>query len=357
MHAPITGAAPLPTQEVERGKDLFFRWMEKNGRRINGRRVEVILKNDNYNPAQAVEACKELVEEEHVFALVGLTGPGQISACARYAHHHGVPYLSPGSVTKGMALDSVFATTMTYKRQSVMLVDHLISDLGAKTDKNGIVWQGPFYDEAHTAFVKELENRNAEVTYDRHIPITAGASDAQSVAAEMKIAGVDNAYVLVTPTFFIQLAQAAQNSGYHPLWTGSGPQAEADTVANIACRNQNSIQGAHFLSPYPAFVDRDDYSPAYDKAIKTFKEGSGSTVSWWSWAQQKVLAKLLGLPGRNLTRQRFLYFTERARVTTGIGPRLDYAPNDHFGAEETHVVKADCKNNRWRTIRSFVTDF
>jgi len=358
MHAPITGAAPVPSRAMEDAKDIYFRWLQRKGIRLNGRDVTVVLKNDNYNPSQAVDVCREMVEQDEVFLLVGLVGASQIQACARYAASVGVPYLSPGSQTTTLRnLDNYFATTMTDPQQARLLADYLVTELGAKDEQNGIVWvNSPAYADAHDTFIAEMEDRGAPVDYDRPIPITAGTSDAQAVATELKTAGIDNVFVLSTPTFLLQLANAAANQDYYPQWLVVGPLGALDAVANVACRNKSSMDAARSLSPWPAYADRDDFDPKFDRARKAF-DADPSELTWYGWAHGKTIAKLLRLPGRNLTRERFIYFAERARIKTGIGPRLRYRPWNHLGAKQTHVLKLFCENYRWRTIRRFVSDF
>jgi ABC-type branched-subunit amino acid transport system substrate-binding protein len=133
IHAPLTGAAPVPSDSVQQGKDLYFRWMADQGQSLFGRTVEVVLKNDQYNPSTAVAVCKEMVEKDHVFALAGSAGTDQIQACARYAASVGVPYLGAG-VTELVLnqLPNYFATSMTYNDQGPLLADMLVSDLGGK---------------------------------------------------------------------------------------------------------------------------------------------------------------------------------------------------------------------------------
>src|SRR5437870_3408705 len=62
---------------------------------ISGRNVRVVFRDDQYNPSRAVAVCREMVEEEHAFLLVGV-GTDQVVSCARYASQAGVPYFSMG---------------------------------------------------------------------------------------------------------------------------------------------------------------------------------------------------------------------------------------------------------------------
>jgi branched-chain amino acid transport system substrate-binding protein len=268
IHAPITGAAPVPSQSFDKGKDLYWEYLRSSNQSINGRHVEVVFRNDNYNPSQAVAACREMVEDEKVFLLVGIAGTDQIQACARYASSVGVPYISAGVTEIGLTtLRNYFAIWMTYPQQGPLLADLLVTKLGAKSEKNGMVrFNTPTFADGHDTFVSAMEDMGASVDYDRAVSKTAGTSEAQTIATELRTQGIENVHVLVSPTFFIQLAQAAVNQQYKPQYVGYGLTKGLDTVANVACKNNSSIQNARFLSPFPAYFDSNRFDPEFRKA-------------------------------------------------------------------------------------------
>src|SRR5205085_8932813 len=94
IHAPVTGAAPLPATSFEKARDLYWRYViETKGEKILGRsKVDVIFKDDRYQPNTAVQACRELASQ--AFVLVGGGGTDQIQACGRFANQAKVPYFS-----------------------------------------------------------------------------------------------------------------------------------------------------------------------------------------------------------------------------------------------------------------------
>jgi branched-chain amino acid transport system substrate-binding protein len=71
---------------------------------IDGHPVEVIVKDDGGLPAQAVVAVKQLVEQDHVVALVGNHEAGVDAAWASYADAHHIP------VVGGVATGSPYST-------------------------------------------------------------------------------------------------------------------------------------------------------------------------------------------------------------------------------------------------------
>ena len=362
-HAPLTGAAPVPSDSAQKGTDLYWKWIEKQGQRIHGRRVEAVLKNDNYNPSQAVAVCKEMVERDKVFYLSGVAGTDQIQACARYAASVGVPYLSAGVTEIGLdGLPNYFATSMTYADQGPLLVDFMISKLGAKGEKNGMLrFDTPNFEDAHNAFISAARAKGMKIHYDRAVCKCATSTEAATVVQEMNAAGIKNVYVLVSPVWWLQVLQAAKGQRYEPQWTGVGITKTFDTVAQVGCRN-GTIDRAKFFSPFPAWVDAAKYDADFYKAVAAHypeeNNGKGDDFMLLGWAASKVGAELFQRAGKNLTREGFIYSTERAKnVKTGTFPTLNFSPSDHFGANTVTVAEARCSDARWHTLFSYTSDF
>jgi branched-chain amino acid transport system substrate-binding protein len=361
-HAPITGAAPVPSDSANKGARLYWEWLKRRGIKIHGRDVEIVLKNDNYNPSQAVAVCRDMVENEEVFLLSGSAGTDQIQACARYAASVGVPYLSAGVTELGLdSLDTYFAVSMTYPDQQPLLADMLKSKLGADGEKNGIVWfNTATFQDGHEAFVQAMEDEGLTLDYDRAISKTAGTSEAQAVITDLRLQGIENVNLLLSPVFFLQMLSAAGSQNYHPQWVAAGVQMTFDAVATAGCRSQ-ALDGAKMFAPFPAWVDSDKYDPNFRKAVREIfpEEQDGDDFMWYGWSASKGLHEMLEQVGPNLTRERFMYELERSKnLFNGIGPHISFSPTDHFGASEVHVSEAKCsQDNRWHTIQSWVKDF
>lgn len=361
LHAPLTGAAPIPSDSVEKGKDLYFRWLESQGQDIHGRDVEVILKNDQYNPTTAKSVCKEMVEQDHVFMIFGISGVDQMNACAQYASSVGVPYVAPGSGTLGFKkYETYFATTMTWRAQGRLLGQYFVSRQQARSRKNGVLYfNTPSFAQPIGPFKRALEHRNADLDYERSVAHGSGTVEARTAVQEMKLQAIDNVFVQSTPVWFLQVLSEANEQGFNPNWMGIDSGMAHDTVADVGCRGGNSLDGARFFSAYPAVADSDRFDPAFRKAVGQLEPGSGPDDYMWElWAIDRVIAKMLDRAGTRLTRDRFVNRVERAdKIRTGIGPTLRYSPNDHFGAGSTHVLRADCSDNRWHTGATFKRHF
>jgi branched-chain amino acid transport system substrate-binding protein len=349
-HAPVTGAAPVPASSFAKSARIYW---DHIGNGINGRKVEAHFENDNFNPSTAVTKCRELVEDVKVFLLVGIAGADQIYACARYAEDMGVPYISGGVMQSGVESFSTYkAIWMSYAQQAPLLADMMVSTLGARDEKNGMIrFNTPGFTDGHDAFLSAMSKMGASVDYDRAVPKTAGQTDAQSVATDLVSQQIQNVFVLTSPTFFIQLAAQTSQQNYFPQWVGVGLTMTLDTVASAACGNRNSIDKAKFFSPTPAYFNADQYDKQFRAA------GGTDDIQFMGWGIAKVIGELLKKPGRNLSRESFLFHAARTRgLSTGVLGEVSFG-NTNFGGTSMHLNQANCSARRWETIKPFAKSF
>ena len=169
----------------------------------------------------------------------------------------------------------------------------------------------------------------------------------------MQLAGIENVFVLTSPVWWLQVLKQADTQAYRPQWTGVGISMTFDTVATVACGGGESIDGAKFFSPFPAWIDRARYDSEFDKAYNQFHSGGKASDDfvWLSWSGGKTIWEMLKATGKDLTREAFILAVEKIRgLSTGIGPKLSYSSSDHFGADSTYVSEARCSTRRWHTI-------
>ena len=354
IHAPLSGAAPVPSDSVDAGKDLYFRWMAQQKQSLFGRTVNVVLKNDQYNPSTAVAVCKEMVEKDEVFLLSGAAGTDQIQACARYSESVGVPYLSAG-VTESLVsgFRTYFTTSMTYPDQAPLLVQYMIKKLGAKGEKNGMLFfDTASFKDSHDAFKAAAAKAGMSIDYDRMVSKNAGTSEARQVVQEMQLAQIENVFVLTSPVWWLNVLKQADTQAFRPQWVGVGISMTFDTVARVACQGGNSIDGAKFFSPFPAWVDSNRYDADFRRASNQLTNKSdGDDFMWLSWIAGKNFWEMLKGAGKDITRESFILSVEKMRnLNVGVGPPLSYSSSDHFGASSTYVSEARCSDQRWHTI-------
>jgi hypothetical protein len=62
IHAPVTGASPIPQTTFETGKDIYWKFhSDSDPEALGGRTVRVVFRDDEFNPSRAVQVCREMV--------------------------------------------------------------------------------------------------------------------------------------------------------------------------------------------------------------------------------------------------------------------------------------------------------
>lgn len=94
--APLTGASAYLGKEQIDGALIALEEINAMGG-ILGRRVELIIEDDEGNPDKCLSVAKKLVELDRVDILVGVLHSGNVVAISEYVASTGIPYISATS--------------------------------------------------------------------------------------------------------------------------------------------------------------------------------------------------------------------------------------------------------------------
>jgi ABC-type branched-subunit amino acid transport system substrate-binding protein len=359
MHFPVTGSSPNPYTAVS-DYNIYWDHLRAKGESIAGRSVTMRARDDRSTPSAARDVCRDMAETDpRAFVLLGFAGPGQIQACAHYAMQQGIPYLAPGSSRYPLEnMATHFSLSAPYTDQAPLIGRILRDRFGAEDQKNGWIRSSGGNDGDLRTAQAVFASQGLEFESIYTVNAEANYQELEGVVLDMKGRGIENVYFGGTPTHFIYFWQAARTNGFRPQLTGPGFTVTADGPLHAACSYDGAPNGSLFLSPYPAFSERGKWDPEYSEAVAKLDTRYDNELNWWIWNLSRSVEKLLRLPGRNLTRERLLWFATHApRIETGLMPPLDYAPNDHFTDESIHMLKARCDRgtSRWVGAGSFLS--
>jgi ABC-type branched-subunit amino acid transport system substrate-binding protein len=123
------------------GMRAYFEYVNSQGG-VYGRKITFLVGDDHYNPADAVEVVRRLVEQDHVFAIVGGLGDPTQLAVIDYLEEEGVPdlFLGGGVVkfTEPVVKTRIGMTT-DYETEVKIMAEYLKENYGGK--RMGIVYQ------------------------------------------------------------------------------------------------------------------------------------------------------------------------------------------------------------------------
>lgn len=367
VHAPATGAAPLPTTSFEKARDTYWRWIfEEKGQKVLGRsKVNVEYRDDKYRPEEAIQVCKELAASS--FLLVGGGGTDQIKACGQLAQAQSFPYFSAGVTEAGLDGNPwYFAASMTYRQQGGLLAQYIrknpngVKELGANAKIGVIITATPNFDDAEAGFKQGLADNGLQAVEIYRHP-KGDTSWYGDTAKRFRDKGINTIYILSSPVDYLNFANTATNQfSYNPQYVGVGISKAINAVLASGCGDPGEgIDDGIFLHPYQG-LDKAD--PEFFQAAKKFGTPSDDIAyALWGLAKtQRAFFDAYGsIYGNDLTREDFRAVTEggAGKVETGVYPSLDYAGRGHFGANAAHVLQADCASGQHVTLHQFATGF
>jgi branched-chain amino acid transport system substrate-binding protein len=353
VHAPVTGASPLPQRTFDIGKDIYWQFLAANEPdALGGRKVRVVFRDDEFNPNRAVEVCREMVESEGAFILVGGGGADQITACAEYAASVGVPYFSAGVNQAGLEDGSTyFALSLTYAQQAPLIAQR-IKDLDLK--KVGVaVADTPSFTDGHDAFVDAAEKAGLDIVADDTINKTASEAEALAEVQKLKDADAEVVFILTSPLVYLGIAGGARNQDYAPVFIGPGITSGLNQVLTFGCPG---VATGQFFSPFPELDVIDELDPDYLAAYQQFGGGQAADdIGLALWGLNKTIRTMFEATGDKLGRAALMNTIESGdEFDSGVFPPVKFEDGERFGGTAAHLLVADCDTKLYITEEQFV---
>lgn len=356
VHAPVTGAAPIPATSFQKFGDLYWRHItDRQQETVLGRsNVEVLFRDDKYQPASARQVCRELASE--AFFLVGGGGTDQIQACANFANESSVPYFSAGVTERGLrGLPWYYTVSMSYKQQGDLLAQYVAQEFPGQTMAM-IATDTANFDDAVEGLEAGVQSHGVDYFNTLRHP-KGDTSWYNSFGNELQQNGVEVVYLNTAPTDYIQFAQ--QNSGAGFEFVGVGITSGLNAILPTGCPD---VDGGTFLSPFPGLDWARNNVPEFFEASRDLQGEEPDDLALALWvvqsAQHEMFKRYGSTFGNDLTREDFRALVEQQQgLRTDVGPELNYTPDNHFGANSAHLIRADCGQGEHVTLDTFVTGF
>jgi branched-chain amino acid transport system substrate-binding protein len=171
--AALDGPASALGRDMRQGILAAFAEVNASGG-VKGRKLELLSRDDGYEPNKSIEAVKRLIEEDQVFALVGPVGTPTSLATQPIATTAGVPFIGPftgAEFLRNPFKPNVVNVRASYFQETEAMVARLTTDLGI--ERIAILYQDDAFGRAGLAGVqKALDKRSmtlvSEGTFERN---------------------------------------------------------------------------------------------------------------------------------------------------------------------------------------------
>src|SRR5271155_2346230 len=338
-HQPLTGPAAPGYSEIAPASQAFFNYLNAQGG-INGRKINLIYKNDEYNPAKTVTVVHELVLNEKVFGIFEGLGTPTHTKVVGFLNSSKVPdmFVASGCACwdDGTTQPWTFGWQPNYTIEGKILGQYLKQHFAGK--KIGVFYQDDDFGTGGLTGIKDEVPASSIVSAQPYQP---GVTNVAPQITAIKAAGAE---VLVDFTVPIYTALGQLTSftlGYKPQLVLSNGGIDPTTAAGLlntfskGKAGTELIEGAITDGYLPSVAETSNpWIALFAKVHAQYDSGApfDGNVEY-GMANAYTLAQALQLAGKNLTRQDLVNAVNEPGSKL-VGPGLvpfRYSTTEHGG--------------------------
>ncbi len=318
-------AQPAFLEPYKKGMDLAVDQINAGGG-VNGRKVELITRDDNGNPGDAVRAAEELISREQVDVLTGTFLSHIGLALTDFAKQKKVFFLAAEPLTDKITWQNGNRYTFRLRPSTYMQVAMLIPDTAAMKKKRwAVIYPNYEYGQSAAATFKELLKKaqpDVEFVAEQAPPL--GKVDAGSVVQAVADAKPDAIFNVL---FGADLSKFVREGNTRGLFKGREVVSLLTGEPEYLDPLKDEAPNGWLVTGYPwygintpahkAFVD------AYQAKFKDYPR-LGSIVGY---VTIQSLAAGLKKAGSSDTEKMIAAF-RGLQLETPVGP-ISYRPEDH----------------------------
>ena len=362
--APLSGEASSAAA-VARGAEAYFKYVNARGG-VNGRRITYKYVDDGYDPGRTVQAVRQLVQQDRVFALFNTLGTANNLAIRDFLNSEKVPQLFVASGYTAWGSDArrypwTIGYIPSYLSEGTVYGRHLVKTKpGAKI---GVLYQNDDYGkDLLNGLRKGLGSKAGQIV--KAVAYDPTSTNVDSQVAELKGTGANTFVVFAFGKFAIQAFIQANRLGWRPQIYVNAVSASSNLLT-LATQTSSKKTTTGAISIVFA-KDPADPSWAGDPGIKLFEQimkryvpGGNLKDGYYSagMASAFTLVDTLKKAGKNLTRQSVLKAS--ANLNEANNPFLlpgivvKTGPSDRFPVEQMQLER--WSGTRWTRFGGLVT--
>lgn len=345
----VTGPIPLTGKQMSTGWNAAIQAANDAGG-IDGRKIELIIEDDGYEPSRAIAAARKLVERDQVLLMTGLGTPTTV-VVAKYLEQAKVPLLFPFGASSTQlnqaGLKQLFMTHPAYLTQAELVTGWMIDNVGIK--KPCVVYQVDPAGEDHFAGVKKAVAARkmdlaAAETFER------GTTDFSAQVLKMKSAGCDYVYTATTLEAAARVITAADRIGFKPKFAGFTSTADATLIKLLGPLAEGYYAADMMVRP-------EDDNPAFKTYLANLKryapDVEPSFFSIYGYASMQLIIEAIKEAGPQPTREKIIAALQswNPKQSPLMGP-VAFSASNHDGKRSIYMVQV--KGGKWTKVSDWV---
>ncbi|GLR86849.1 ABC transporter substrate-binding protein [Bradyrhizobium iriomotense] len=341
---------------IGKAEAAYFDMINERGG-INGRKVRFITRDDNSDPATALELTRGLVEKDDVLLMFGSFGtPGNL-ATRWYLNERKIPQLFVASGDEELSRPRAFPWTMgwqpSYKAEGRIYANYIQAYYPRR--KIVVLWQNDQFGRDLFKGIEEgLGDLNRFVVVD--IAFDIADEHLEGHVSILKRAGADIFVFLGVPSTASQVIKLAASLNWHPVFILNDASASiANALAPAGIENSAGVISAAFLKDPsdPAWRDdpgMKDWFTFMDKYHHI--ESTNNNAALYGYAAAEALAQVLKQCGDDLSRENIMRQAASLRVDQPSvalpGIKMNTSPDNYLPIKQMRLEQFDGRS--WQSF-------
>jgi ABC-type branched-subunit amino acid transport system substrate-binding protein len=345
----LTGPIPLTGKQMSGGWEAGVQAINESGG-VNGRKLELTIEDDGYEPSRSMAAARKLVDRDQVLLMTGLGTPGTVVA-AKYLEQAKVPLLFPMGASSTQlnhaGLRQLFMLHPAYLTQAEIVVGWMMDHAGVK--RPCLIYQEDPAGEDHLAGAKKAASaRGTQLTAAE--AFERGATDFSAQVLKTKNAGCDLIFTASTLEAAARMVTAADRIGFKPKFAGFTTQADS-TLISLLGPLAEGFYAADIL------VQRDADDPGVKDFLanlkKSFPDLQPTFFTTYAYAAMMLIGDAIRDAGTNPTRASVLDALEKwnAKKSPLLGP-ISFSKDNHDGKRSIYMIQV--KDGKWLKVSDWI---
>lgn len=321
---------------VMRGMEAYVRLVNDEGG-VHGRRIRLVVKDDQYQPARTVSAARELVERDRVFAVIGGLGTAPLSAVRGYLTQHGVPLVGILSGAHQFTIPEdplIFGALPLYVEEAAALVDHAIEQFNRR--RIAVAYQNDDFGQGGLL--------GAQMTVARHgLTLAGNASielmdtDLSAQALRLRQSGADAVLLVMTPRHASILVQEAARIGFRPQWLASTTLQDVELMDQLTA---GLWRGAVFAMSVDIFTENETLVRFREAHQRYASDERAGMFLFGGMQVADMFVEAMRRAGPNPTRARLIEALEDMEGYQAAGPPIAWEGNNRHAARGIRLARA-----------------
>ena len=336
-------AQPAFLEPYKKGMELAVEQVNASGG-IAGRKLQLVVRDDNANPGDAVRAAEELLAREKVDVLMGSFLSHVGLALTDFARQKKVFFLAAEPLTDKIVWESGNRYTFRLRASTYMQVAMLVPEAAALKKKRwAIVYPNYEYGQSAVAtFKKLLQQAQPGVEFVAEQATPLGKVDAGSVVQALSDAKPDAIFNVL---FATDLARFVREGNTRGLFQGKGVVSLLSGEPEYLDTLKGETPEGWVVTGYPWYAIQTPahqaFLDAYQQRFKDYPR-AGSIVGY-----NAILSIAEGLKktGGSADTEKLIAAFRSLEVNTPFGP-ITYRAQDHQSTMGAYVGKTALRQGK-----------